>query len=271
MELGTQALNENQLDLAVTRFRAALEMNPRSADALNGLAGVYTKQQQYDAAATVYQQLLHIQPASLEAWRGLFLAYAHDNQNAKALDLAAHFPAPVKVSLNKDPEYLHALAGIYQAENRPAEAQRILALALSLPFPENGTLLFGTKLEYAGILMDAKHYDQALALYSQILKSDPSNVSAWEGRIGAQHELGQDTEAIADVGKMPAATYETALADPAFLAMLGAIYQQANQFDRRPAQCRPRAAVGGHLSRPQQHRSGLRALPSGTHGPPRPC
>ena len=227
----TQALEENQLDLAATKFHAALEMNPRSADALDGLAGVYTRQQQYAAAATVYQQLLQIQPALLEAWRGLFLAYAHDNQNVKALDLAARFPAKVKASLDKDPEYLHALAGIYQAQNRPADAQRILALALTMPFHDNGTLLAGTRLEYAGILMDAKHYDQALAVFSQVLDTDPSNVSAWEGRISAQHEMGQDTEAIADVQKMPAAAYETALADPAFLAMLGAIYQQANQYE----------------------------------------
>ena len=229
---GTDALNENQLDLAATKFRAALELNPRSPDALNGLAGVYIKRQQYAAAATVYQHLLQIQPASLDAWRGLFLAYAHDNQNAKALALNARFPAKVKVLLSKDPDYLHALAGIYQAENRPADAQRVLALALTLPFPDNGgSLLAGTKLQYAGILMDAKHYDQALALYSQVLQSDPSNVSAWEGLISAQHSLGQDTAAIANVEKMPAATYETALADPAFVAMLGAIYQQANQYE----------------------------------------
>ncbi len=231
MSEGTQALEDNQLDLAATKFRAALEMNPRSADALDGLAGVYVRQRQYSAAATVYQQLLQIQPALLEAWRGLFLAYALDNQNARALDLSACFPAKVKASLDKDPEYLHALAGVYQAQNRPADAQRILALALTMPFPDNGTLLAGTKLEYAGILMDAKHYDQALAVYAQVLQSDPSNVSAWEGRISAQHEMGQDTEGIADVQKMPAATYETALADPGFLATLGAIYQQANQFE----------------------------------------
>ena len=229
---GTQALDANQLDLAAGKFRAALDMNPRSADALNGLAGVYTRQRQYSAAATVYQQLLSVQPALLEAWRGLFLAYANDNQNAKALALSARFPAQVKASLDKDPEVLHALAGIYQSENRLADAQRVLALALSLPIPNNGdALLAGTRLQYAGILMDAKHHDQALAIYSQVLQSDPSNVSAWKGLISAQHEMGQDTEAIADVEKMPAATYETALADPGFLALLGAIYQQANQFE----------------------------------------
>ena len=110
--------------------------------------------------------------------------------------------------------------------------QRVLALALSLPFPDNGTtLLADTKLQYAGILIEAKHYDQAVALYAQVLINDPSNVSAWMGLISAHHEVGQDSEAIGDVEKMPAAAYETALGDPGFLSMLGAIYQQANQFE----------------------------------------
>jgi tetratricopeptide (TPR) repeat protein len=51
------------------------------------------------------------------------------------------------------------------------------------------------------------------------------------GMVGAEHELGQDQQAIDSVQKMPPATYETALADPGFLSMLGAIYQQANQLE----------------------------------------
>ena len=80
----TQAFDENQLDLAATKFRAALDMNPRSPEALNGLAGLYTKQQQYSAAAGVYRAASsRFSPASLDGWRGLFLAYARDNQNAE--------------------------------------------------------------------------------------------------------------------------------------------------------------------------------------------
>lgn len=228
----TNALNANHLDLAVDKFRSALDMSPRSIDALNGLAGAYTRQRQYPAAAMVYERLLHIQPASLTAWRGLFLAYANEGQDAQALAVSARFPAQVKLALDQDPAYLRALAGIEQAEGRPADAQRVLARALSLPFPNNGgTLLLGTKLQYAGILMQTRHYDQALATYSQVAQNDPNNVSAWEGIVSAEHELGQDAAAIANVEKMPAATYETALADPGFLATLGAIYQQANRYD----------------------------------------
>ena len=232
MSEATQALDANQLDLAAARFRAAIGMNPHSSDALNGLAGVYTKQQKYSAAATAYEQLLRIQPGSPDGWRGLFFAYALNKQNDKALAVSARFPASVKASLNKDPEYLHALAGIYQVQGRTAEAERLLALALSLPFPANDSaLLVGVRLQYAGLLMDAKQYDRALALYSQILSADPNDVPAWMGLIGAQHELGQDTQAIAAVEKMPAASYETALADPGFLSTLAAIYQQANQYE----------------------------------------
>jgi tetratricopeptide (TPR) repeat protein len=232
MDEATQAFDRNQLDVAATKFRAALDMKPRSPEALNGLAGLYTKQQQYSTAAGVYEQLIRVQPGLLDGWRGLFIAYARDDQYAKALAVSARFPAQVNAALNKDPDYLRTLAGIYQAQNRNVEAARVLALALSLPFPDNGaTLLADTKLQYAGILLEAKHYDQAVALYSQVLLNDPSNVQAWMGLISAHHELGQDSDAIGDVEKMPAAAYETALGDPGFLSMLGAIYQQANQYE----------------------------------------
>jgi tetratricopeptide (TPR) repeat protein len=228
----TQAFDDNQLDLAASKYRAALAMRPRSPDALIGLAGALTKQQQYAAAAGVYGDLIKVQPGSPDAWRGLFLAYARQGQNQKALAVSARFPGAVKNTLARDPEYLRTLATIYHALNRNADAQRVLALALTLPFPDNGAgLKADTKLEYAGILMDAKRYEQAAGLYVQVLSDDVGNLSAWMGLISAHHEMGQDNQAIADVQKMPAATYEAALADAGFLATLGAIYQQANQFE----------------------------------------
>jgi len=228
----TEALNANHLDVAQSKFRAALDMNPRNTDALNGLAGVYVRQQQYLAAAGVYEELVKLQPASVDGWRGLFLALARSDQNEKALTLTTHLPPPVAAALNKDPDYLRTLAAIYQSRGRDADAQRVLAIALDLPFPSNGsTLEAGTKMQYAGILMEAKRYPQALALYTQLVAGDPTNSSAWMGLISAYHDLGQDIQAIAAIEKIPPATYETALADSSFLLLLGAIYQNANQFD----------------------------------------
>ncbi len=232
MSQATQAFEQNQFDIADQKFRAALAIDPRNIAALNGLAGLYIKEQQYTSAASVYQLLIKVQPASIDGWRGLFLANARADQNDQALAVAAQFPPSVRAALNKDPEYLRTLAAIDQAEGRTADAEHTLSLALALPFPGNGsTLKNDTKLQYAGILMEARRFPQAIALYEQVVASDPASVSAWMGLVSAHHELGQDAEAINDVQRIPAATYETALGDPGFLAELGAIYQQANQLD----------------------------------------
>ncbi len=228
----SQAFDENQFDVAAAKYKDALAMRPRSREALSGLAGLMMKQQQYGEAANIYQDLIKVEPQNGDAWRGLFLSYARDGQNDKALAVANRFPPAVKTASAKDPEYLRTLATIYHSQNRPADAQRVLAQALALPFPSSGsTLKADTKLQYAGILMEAHRFDQAAEMYTQILNDDAGNLSAWMGLVSAHHELNRDNEAIADVEKMPPATYEAALNDAAFLSMLGSIYQQANQFD----------------------------------------
>jgi tetratricopeptide (TPR) repeat protein len=228
----SQAFDENRLDVAEAKYKAALVMNPRSPEALTGLAGLLVKAQQYQAAEGVYEQLLKVQPGNEGAWRGLFLAYARDDQNEKAMAVMGRLPGGVRASLGRDPEYLRTLAGIYQAMHRNADAQRTLAQALALPFPNNGTTLKNdTKLQYAGILMEARRFAQATELYEQVLAADAGNQAAWMGLISAHHELGDDTLALAEVQKMPPAAYEAALSDPGFLSMLAAMYQQSNQFE----------------------------------------
>jgi tetratricopeptide (TPR) repeat protein len=222
----------NQLDVAAEKYKAALEMRPRSPEALNGLAGVYSKNQQWAEAADLYTQMLKVQPGNQDAWRGLFLSYARNHQNQQALALMQRFPAGVKSKLNSDPDYLQTLASIYQAKGDDASAQKVLAQALALPFPDDGSALkAGTRLQYAGILMQAKRYDQAAELYKQVLSDDTSSLPAWMGLVTAEHQLEQDRDAIALVEKMPPDTYEAALTDVGFLTMLGSIYQQSNQLE----------------------------------------
>ena len=226
------SLDVNQLDVAAEKYKAALAMRPRSPEALNGLAGVYSKNQQYSDAAAIYQQILKIQPASLDAWRGLFLSAARAHQNQQALAVMARFPASVKSNLSRDPEYLQTLASLDEAAGRDADAQKVLAQALALPFPNNGAeLKAGTRLQYAGILMQAKRYDQAAELYKQVINDDTNSLPAWMGLISAEHQLQHDADSIALVEKMPPDTYESALADAGFLSMLGSIYAQSNQFE----------------------------------------
>jgi tetratricopeptide (TPR) repeat protein len=228
----SQAFADNNMELAAAKYQEALAMRPKSKEALSGFAGLLTKQQQYSAAAQVYENLLKQDPHNADAWRGLFLAYARDGQNEKALAIITRFPPSVKNEMAREPEYLRTLATIYHAQGRSADAQRVLSQALALPFPNNGTnLKEDTRLQYASILMEANRFDQAAEMYTQIVDDDAGNLPAWMGLVSAHHELNRDNDAIADVEKMPPATYEAALSDVGFLTMLGSIYQQANQFD----------------------------------------
>ena len=221
----SQAFDENQFDVAAAKYQAALAMRPRSPEALNGMAGLLTKEKQFPAAANAYEQLIKVQPRSVDAWRGLFLAYARERGKPES---AWPFPpASPPRSKHRWPRIRNICSlspPSIIAENRPADAQRALAQALALPFPDNGRKVKAdTRLQYAGILMGAKRYARPQELYAQILNEDPGSLPAWMGLVSAHHELGQDTQAIVDVEKMPPATYEAALADPGFLSMLGSI------------------------------------------------
>ena len=232
MNEAARALDQNQFDVANAKYREALTLRPRSPQALSGMAGLLLKEQQYEQAANAYEELVKTQPRSADAWRGLFIAHARAGKTDAAQADANQMPATVRQALAHDPQYLRTLAHVYEAQGRPDEARRVLSEALALPFPNRGAgLSVDTRLEYAGILMDAGRYSQAATMYTQIATDDPSNVSAWMGLVSAHHQLGQDEAALAEVEQMSPATYEAALADPGFLSMLGGIYQQANKLD----------------------------------------
>src|SRR6266702_8166870 len=157
----SKALDQGQLDFATDKYRGALKLMPDNPDALEGLAGALAAAQQYSQAATIFQQSVKIQPKSALAWRGLFLAQTSDGSAAAALFTQDQFPQQVRDQLEKDPEYLGALATDYRKLGRETEATRVLNQALALPFPQNGKgLKADVQLQYAHLLVESKRYEQ---------------------------------------------------------------------------------------------------------------
>jgi len=226
------AAGANHPDAAVALYQQALSLRPHAAEALKGLAAQLIKQQQFAAAAPFYEELVKSEPASREAWRGLFLCDARGVGNQQALDAVAHMPAAVKAALAHDPEYLHTLAAVYQAADRPDDAQRVLAQAVKLPAQENaGPLQTETKFEFASMLMDEKRYDQAAALYTQLVGDESASLPAWLGLVNAHHLMGRDDLALADVKQMPSEQYNAALKNVGFLATMAAVDEQTGQLE----------------------------------------
>src|SRR5262249_55378735 len=119
------------------------------------------------------------------------------------------------------------------ALGRKAEADQTIERALALPFPNDGRdLPLAKQMQYAALLMMANRYEPALQLYQQIVAQDPENAGAWRALIAAEHQLGRDDEALGTVARIPQAVLSKEQSDPAFLILVGSIYQTRHEWDR---------------------------------------
>jgi predicted Zn-dependent protease len=229
---GANAANENDLTASEKSYRAALAMRPSSPEALEGLGGTLLQAQQFEAAEPVFDAFIKVKPQASHAWRGLFLAQSGAGNAARALDTEHRLPAAIRAQLMKDPLYLRTLASTYSAAGRDADAQLVLRAALDLPFPSDAHgVETETQLQYAGLLQQANHLDQAAGLYRQILVKDQQNAEAWKGLVRADHAMNQDRQALQAIESMPPAVYEVAMNDPGFDQTVASIYQSANNLD----------------------------------------
>ncbi len=229
---GSTALNENDLTTAEQKYQAALAMRPTSTEALEGLGGTLLKAQQPEAAIQIFDRYVKAKPTSAAAWRGLFMAEYNSGNAPQALLTERRIPPAVHTQLMKDPDFLRTLASAYSAVGRDADAQRVLRSALDLPFPPGASgLQVETQLQYASLLQQANHLDQAAGLYRQVLAADMNNTQAWQGLVRVYHAMKQDTQAVQALGNMPPTSYQAAMRDPGFQTTVAAIYQSQNKLD----------------------------------------
>ena len=229
---GQAALNENDLATAQAKYQSALSMRPTSSEALEGLGGTLFKAQEPEVAIQLYERFVHAKPSALAAWRGLFMAQYGAGQAAAALATEHRIPASIHAQLMRDPDFLRTLASAYSAVGRDADAQRVLRSALDLPFPAGGEgLKAETQLQYAALLQQANHLDQAGGLYRQVLVTDPGNANGWQGLVRVQHGMGQDPQALQTLESMPPSVYDAAMRDPGFETTVAAIYQGQGKLD----------------------------------------
>lgn len=229
---GGIALNENDLTTAEQQYRQALAIRPSGPEALLGLAGTLAKAQQPEPASAAYQEYIRLKPQAIEGWRGLFMSQYQAGHAAAALETERRTPQTIRTQLMRDPDYLRSLASAYSAVGRDADAQRVLRSALDMPFPAGAQgLKADTQLQYASLLLQANHLDQAAGLYRQVLSGDPTNALAWQGLVNTLHTMHDDAGAIQTLESMPPVVYDQALRDPGFLGTAAAIYQSQNKYD----------------------------------------
>jgi cellulose synthase operon protein C len=233
MQEATAALNANDLATAQYEFHSALQMRPGSPEATLGLGGTLLKGQHTGAAIAVFEPYTKARPGDVAGWRGLLTADHDAERYAEALALDKRVPPAVHEELMRDPDYLRTLASVYSAGGREAEAQQVLQIALDLPFPASARgVKADAQLQYAGLLLAAKRYEQASGLYRQVLAADTTNTEAWQGLIQTEHAVGQDANALQALGAMPPQNYQAAMQEPGFETLVASIYESQGQMDK---------------------------------------
>ena len=179
-----------------------------------------------------FAQFVKVKPAAAHAWRGLFLAQFGVGDAQRALATERQFPPAVRAELMRDPLYLRSLSSAYLSVGRDADAQRVLKSALDLPFPADSKgLEADTQLQYAGLLQQANHLDQAAGLYRQVLAHDQNNTAAWQGLVRIEHAQEQDEQALQTIESMPPGVYAQAMRDTGFEQTVASIYQSQKRLD----------------------------------------
>ncbi len=190
--LGEIAMAEAKPDEAEKAFHRVLEMNPQNARAHSGLAEVLLAANKHAEAITEAQAAIAAGDDRAATFALLGVALTATNKLDEAL------PA-LNEALKREPKNALALgyrAEIFIAKNKPNEAAADLRAALAIE-PK-----MQTRLRLAALQAQAKQFNEAIALFQEVLKEDPNNADARVGLTGVLIESGQAADAVAQLEQL---------------------------------------------------------------------
>ncbi len=187
--LGEIALAESKPSEAEKSFRRALELNPQAARARSGLAEVLLASGKHEEAIAEAKAAIAAGDDRAATFSLLGIAQTIGGKYDEALP-------NLDESLKRDPKNAMALlyrAEVFIAKNRFDEAIRDLRSALAIE------PISRTKMRLGAAYLQTKQYAEAIALYQDVLKDEPSNNEARTALAVAMIDSGKGNEAIAEL------------------------------------------------------------------------
>jgi Tfp pilus assembly protein PilF len=180
IETGYRALATGDVAAAQREYRSALDLDPNNVDALLGTASAASRAGNATLAAAAYAKVLRLEPGNQDATAALAILN-HDPTATEANE--SRLKLLIAGDYERRPALHAALAGVYAADRRWADAAQEYFIALSMD-PGDSDLAFNLAAS-----LDQNHnsaaaltyYSQALALAK--LRTAQIDVHAIEGRI----------------------------------------------------------------------------------------
>jgi Flp pilus assembly protein TadD len=192
LRMGTNSVQWNDYARAEEAFGQALELNPASVEAHNGLGVALASQGRVAEAMEHYGEALRLDPESAEAHSNMAGALTEQGRAGEAI---AHYTEALRLR----PDYAEAYTGLgaalpMQGKFEEAAAQHREAIRLNPDFPS-----FHYNLALA-LRMQGK-LEEAEAEYKEAIRLDPNDAKA-RGELGMLLERqGKLYEAAAQYGR----------------------------------------------------------------------
>jgi tetratricopeptide (TPR) repeat protein len=187
ISLGEIAIAESKLEDAEKSFRRALELNPQTARAHLGLAEILLAGGRAEEA--IAETRLAITAGDDRAISLLGIAQTISGKYDDAL-------ISLDAALKRDPQNARTLlyrAEVYIAKNRLNEAIADLKSAFAIEPADS------IRIRLAAAYLEAKQPNEAIELYREVLKAEPSSKEALTGLTVALIESGKGDEAISQL------------------------------------------------------------------------
>jgi Tfp pilus assembly protein PilF len=173
IEAGYRALAAGNVTNARREYLAALELDPNNIDALLGIAGAAARDGNAAAAIAAYKKALTLEPGNTDATAALAML-SSDRSAGEANE--SRLKIMIAADVEQRPALHTALAGVYAADARWADAAQEYFIALSMD-PSNSDLAFNVAASLDQIHKTAA----ALTYYAQALefaKLRPAQIDA---------------------------------------------------------------------------------------------
>jgi eukaryotic-like serine/threonine-protein kinase len=226
-------------DLAVQEFQQALQLDPRSADALSGMAHAYENASRIADAEKAYQKAAALHPDYWDGYNSLALFYDRQGRYDEAIQQERH---AIELTPDNGQAYLN-LGAFYLDTGDPkfrADVEQALkkSIDLSPGYPAYANL---------GLLYySEKRYAESAALTEKALQINDKNYLVWGNLIIADEWLKDDKRAAAAREKVIPIVEETIRVKPQdslARSYLATLYARKGQREKASSQIQTALAL----------------------------
>ena len=194
-------------DLAVEEFQHALDLDPRNADALNGMAYAYESTGRIAEAEAAFKKSLALRPDYWDGYNSLGLFY---NRHRRFNDAISQLELARQLTPD-NAEVYYNIAGVYLAAGIPqelAKAEDALKKSIELDptYPALANLGF--------LYLQQKRYAESAEMTRRVLQINDKNFMVWENLDWAYRWMGKNDQAAAAREKALALLEQAVLSNP---------------------------------------------------------